>query len=146
MRGAVRNKDRWKGRRAPTQYPGTNRLLSRSEYSVLAETEEDFQHTVRFAATHNLRLVVKATGHDWYALPPIARKRVVLAPAARHFGEEATRTACAVPPPAQLLVGTRWRACMEGPAPPPHSCTTRLSHTSSMLPWRGRPRGSMLTV
>ena len=31
-----------------------------------AETEEDFQETVKFAAKHNLRLVVKATGHDWY--------------------------------------------------------------------------------
>jgi hypothetical protein len=37
-----------------------------SAYTVLAETETDFQQTVRFAAKHNLRLVVKATGHDWY--------------------------------------------------------------------------------
>ena len=37
-----------------------------SEYSVLAETEADFQATVRFALDHNLRLVVKNTGHDWY--------------------------------------------------------------------------------
>ena len=37
-----------------------------SEYSVLAETEADFQATVKFAADHNLRLVVKGTGHDWY--------------------------------------------------------------------------------
>lgn len=37
-----------------------------SEYSVLAETEEDFQATVKFAHDHNLRLVVKNTGHDWY--------------------------------------------------------------------------------
>ncbi len=37
-----------------------------SEYSVLAETEEDMQATVKFAHDHNLRLVVKNTGHDWY--------------------------------------------------------------------------------
>jgi FAD/FMN-containing dehydrogenase len=37
-----------------------------SAYSVLAETEADFVATVKFAAVHNLRLVVKATGHDWY--------------------------------------------------------------------------------
>ena len=30
MRGAVRNKERWKGRRAPTQYPSTHHLLSRT--------------------------------------------------------------------------------------------------------------------
>jgi hypothetical protein len=33
-----------------------------SEYSVLAETETDFQATVKFAGDHNLRLVVKNTG------------------------------------------------------------------------------------
>lgn len=37
-----------------------------SEYSVLAETESDFQATIKFAHDHNLRLVVKNTGHDWY--------------------------------------------------------------------------------
>ena len=37
-----------------------------SSYSVRAETEADFQATIAFAAAHNLRLVVKATGHDWY--------------------------------------------------------------------------------
>ena len=37
-----------------------------SAYVVHAEAESDFQATVRFAAQHNLRLVVKATGHDWY--------------------------------------------------------------------------------
>ena len=37
-----------------------------SEYAVTAETEQDFVETVRFAGMHNLRLVVKATGHDWY--------------------------------------------------------------------------------
>ena len=37
-----------------------------SAYVVHAEAESDFQATVRFAAKHNLRLVVKATGHDWY--------------------------------------------------------------------------------
>jgi hypothetical protein len=41
----------------------TSRL---SAFAVLAETEQDFQAAVRFAAKHNLRLVVKATGHDWY--------------------------------------------------------------------------------
>ena len=30
MRGTVRNKERWKGRRAPTQDPSTNHLLSRT--------------------------------------------------------------------------------------------------------------------
>jgi hypothetical protein len=33
---------------------------------VRAETEADFQATVAFAAANDLRLVVKATGHDWY--------------------------------------------------------------------------------
>ena len=37
-----------------------------SAYSVLAETEIDVQSTVAFAATNNLRLVVKNTGHDWF--------------------------------------------------------------------------------
>lgn len=37
-----------------------------SAYSVLAETESDVQATVAFAAQHNLRLVVKNTGHDWF--------------------------------------------------------------------------------
>jgi len=37
-----------------------------SSLSVRAETEADFQATIAFAAAHNLRLVVKATGHDWY--------------------------------------------------------------------------------
>ena len=36
-----------------------------SSYAVRAETEEDFQVTVAFAAANNLRLVVKSTGHDW---------------------------------------------------------------------------------
>jgi hypothetical protein len=43
-----------------------NISTSRSEYSVLAETESDFQATIKFAHDHNLRLVVKNTGHDWY--------------------------------------------------------------------------------
>ena len=38
-----------------------------SSYSVLAETEEDVSAAVAFAARYNLRLVVKSTGHDWYA-------------------------------------------------------------------------------
>lgn len=37
-----------------------------SAFTVLAQTESDFQETVKFATKHNLRLVVKATGHDWY--------------------------------------------------------------------------------
>jgi len=37
-----------------------------SSYFVAAETEQDFQATVKFAKDHNLRLVVKGTGHDWY--------------------------------------------------------------------------------
>ncbi len=36
-------------------------------YSVLATSEGDIQAAVAFAAAHNLRLVVKNTGHDWYA-------------------------------------------------------------------------------
>ena len=34
-------------------------------YAVLAESEADVQAAVSFAAAHNLRLVVKSTGHDW---------------------------------------------------------------------------------
>ncbi|KAK1139828.1 hypothetical protein N8T08_011154 [Aspergillus melleus] len=36
-----------------------------SVYSVVAETVEDIQQAVRFARDHNLRLVVKNTGHDF---------------------------------------------------------------------------------
>ena len=39
---------------------------AKSEYAVRAETEADFQAAVSFAAANDLRLVVKATGHDWY--------------------------------------------------------------------------------
>lgn len=35
-------------------------------FSVVAQTEEDFQATVAFAQQYNLRLVIKGTGHDWY--------------------------------------------------------------------------------
>ena len=35
-------------------------------YTVKAETPDDFAATVGFAHKHNLRLVVKGTGHDWY--------------------------------------------------------------------------------
>ena len=35
-------------------------------YAVAAQSEADVQVTVAFAAQHNLRLVVKSTGHDWY--------------------------------------------------------------------------------
>lgn len=37
-----------------------------SAFSVRAESEADIQATVAFAAEHNLRLVVKNTGHDWF--------------------------------------------------------------------------------
>lgn len=37
-----------------------------SSFAVRAETEADIQATVSFAAANDLRLVVKATGHDWY--------------------------------------------------------------------------------
>jgi FAD/FMN-containing dehydrogenase len=37
-----------------------------SAYVVRAETEEDFQAAVAFAAAHDLRLVIKGAGHDWY--------------------------------------------------------------------------------
>lgn len=36
-----------------------------SAYAVTAESEKDMVATVSFAAEHNLRLVVKGTGHDW---------------------------------------------------------------------------------
>ena len=35
-------------------------------YTVKATTIEDVQNTVRFAAKHNIRLVVKNTGHDYF--------------------------------------------------------------------------------
>jgi hypothetical protein len=35
-------------------------------YSVVALVEEDFQAATAFASQYNIRLVVKATGHDWY--------------------------------------------------------------------------------
>ncbi|KAJ6557664.1 hypothetical protein B0H19DRAFT_1148313 [Mycena capillaripes] len=34
-------------------------------YSVEAQTAEDIQNAVKFAAAHNLRLVVKSSGHDY---------------------------------------------------------------------------------
>lgn len=34
-------------------------------YAVAAQTEGDIQAGVAFAAKHNLRVVVKGTGHDW---------------------------------------------------------------------------------
>jgi hypothetical protein len=37
-----------------------------SSYAVRARTESDFVAAVQFAAKNDLRLVVKATGHDWY--------------------------------------------------------------------------------
>lgn len=37
-----------------------------SSYSVIAQSEADFQATVSFAANYNLRLIIKGTGHDWY--------------------------------------------------------------------------------
>ena len=37
-----------------------------SLFAVEAETEADMVATVSFAAEHNLRLVVKGTGHDWW--------------------------------------------------------------------------------
>ena len=36
-------------------------------FSVAAQSAADVQATVAFASAHNLRLVVKNTGHDWYA-------------------------------------------------------------------------------
>jgi hypothetical protein len=48
-----------------------NISTSLSAYSVLAETEADVQATVAFAARHNLRLVVKNTGHDWCVGPSV---------------------------------------------------------------------------
>ena len=42
-------------------------MVGLQAYVVRAETEEDFQATTKFASTHNLRLMVKNTGHDWYA-------------------------------------------------------------------------------
>lgn len=48
---------------APSSVPcGQGRV---AEYSVVAETVEDIQETVRFARDRNLRLVVKNTGHDF---------------------------------------------------------------------------------
>ena len=43
MRGAVRNKIRWKGRRAPTQDPSTNHLLSRFYSQELPGLYGDFR-------------------------------------------------------------------------------------------------------
>lgn len=43
-----------------------NISVDHAAYTVRAETEEDFSATVAFAHKHNLRLVVKNTGHDWY--------------------------------------------------------------------------------
>ena len=37
-----------------------------SSYAVAAASDEDMKATVVFAQEHNLRLVVKGTGHDWF--------------------------------------------------------------------------------
>ena len=42
-----------------------------SHFTVKAETSDDFAATVGFAHQHNLRLVVKGTGHDWYVESPL---------------------------------------------------------------------------
>lgn len=47
-------------------YNTWNITSSFSDFVVRAETESDIQATVSFAAVHNLRLVVKNTGHDWF--------------------------------------------------------------------------------
>jgi FAD/FMN-containing dehydrogenase len=39
---------------------------SGGSFAVAAECEADVQAAVAFAADHNLRLVVKSTGHDWF--------------------------------------------------------------------------------
>ena len=54
MRGAFRNKERWKGRRAPTQDPSTNLLLSRrDEHEELNELETSFMQKIREAYDQN---------------------------------------------------------------------------------------------
>lgn len=51
----------------PCAQPTTrNRLPLRLLGQVLAQSESDVQATVVFAAKHNLRLVIKNTGHDWF--------------------------------------------------------------------------------
>eukprot|EP00041_Stephanoeca_diplocostata_P011295 m.184051 g.184051 ORF g.184051 m.184051 type:complete len:337 (+) comp18488_c0_seq16:203-1213(+) len=43
-----------------------NTSMNLPTYAVAAKSEADIQNSVKFAVRHNLRLVVKATGHDWY--------------------------------------------------------------------------------
>ena len=48
------------------QFGVWNMSTAQAAFAVLAESEADVQAAVYFAAAHNLRLVVKSTGHDWY--------------------------------------------------------------------------------
>ena len=48
-------------------YGQWNLTTAQAALAVAAESEADVSATVAFAQAHNLRLVVKATGHDWYA-------------------------------------------------------------------------------
>ena len=50
MRDVLRNKESWKGRRAPTQDPSTNHLLSRSRERVVMERLAEETQTQRVAA------------------------------------------------------------------------------------------------
>jgi hypothetical protein len=47
-------------------YPGWNLSHALSVRAVAARTAADVAVGVAFAAAHNLRVVVKNTGHDWY--------------------------------------------------------------------------------
>lgn len=35
------------------------------QYAVAAVTASDYQATIKFAKQHNIRLVIRNTGHDW---------------------------------------------------------------------------------
>ena len=103
-----------------------------STYAVRAETEADFQETVSFAAANNLRLVIKATGHDWYvfeiAAYIVSRRGLLMTAAAFSTGTAAR------PPAAACSSG---RTCASASSGTPPSCPpARPRAASPRSPWK----------
>ena len=59
--------------------------VSLSTYAVAARSAADVQATVNFAREHNLRLVVKGTGHEWFGRSQAVRSTAAAVDLA--FGE-----------------------------------------------------------
>ena len=81
------------------QFGRWNLSASLSAYTVVARTEGDVQATVAFAARHNLRLVVKGAGHDWYGRSTAGDGALVLWTHARKgMAWDDAWSSCGMPP------------------------------------------------